>query len=558
MNAICTGRNAPCPCGSGKRYKDCHGAISLSSTPFSSEACEPSSAGPEAHHDDARSGYAVFSQDRAVYRPTGSDWAHLDEAEQRTCGLMMQRALKRQRAGKLAEAASYYEQVLARAPDTHDALHMLGAIELRRGKLAEAKELIVAALRLRPSYPDIEHNLRMVEDLQRAEQVGAGRPSTPAETLCEKALPILVDLALRAPRLARRSDPSEDPPPQSDLPIHLIGGVLPSTDDGAWLLRRLGALLAPERPTVWTADPEGGMAPSSQRLPAVAGDLPRDGCHVFVGIDVDCAHWIDRSDAKRIIVFCQPAPPSQYLHQLRAISRDGARAIELVFPSQSMAARFGPGHVVISPPIASDAVLVDRTSPAISAVAAPFGIGLIGRHWQGISPSSDTAFLGRVGTMAGTLEIYDPGPLRYLIGADPSVRCTTRGAAYLRRFLRSVECLLHVAGDWWREGDGRELFMAMAAGVPIVCPRASIFAEYITHGEDGLLYDEREEALLHIEDLRRTPSRRVALGQAARAMVAQRVANERSAVEIRRLILGEACTPETSVSGAKRGLVATK
>ena len=526
-------RNAPCPCGSGKRYKDCHGVIAVSEA-------------------------AAFSPDRSLYRPAGPDWAHLDETEQHACSLLMQRALKRQRAGKLSEAAAYYEQVLSKAPDTHDALHMLGAIELRRGKLGEAKELILAALRLRDPYPDIEHNLRMVEDLQRAEQVGAGRASTPAETLCEKALPILVDLALRGPRSERRSPSSGNSPPQSALPVHLIGGVLPSSDDGAWLLRRLAALLAPERPTVWTAAPDGGLASSNQRLSPVAGEIPRYGCQIFVGIDVECAQWIDRTDAQRIIVFCEPAPPSQYLHQLRAISRDGARSIELVFPSHAMAARFGPGYVVIPPPIAADAVLMGPMSRSSCAAGEPFAVGLIGRHWQGMSPSADTTFLGRAGAAAGTLEIYDAGPLRYLIGAEPAVRCSTRGATALRRFLRSVECLLHVGGEWWREGDGRELFMAMAAGVPLVCPRASIFAEYITHGTDGLLYDEREEALLHIEQLRRTPSRRIALGQAARAMVARLVANERTALDVRRLILGEPGTSETLGSEARRGLVAAR
>ncbi|HLW13324.1 MAG TPA: SEC-C metal-binding domain-containing protein, partial [Casimicrobiaceae bacterium] len=29
------GRNEPCPCGSGKRYKQCHGAISASATSIS-------------------------------------------------------------------------------------------------------------------------------------------------------------------------------------------------------------------------------------------------------------------------------------------------------------------------------------------------------------------------------------------------------------------------------------------------------------------------------------------------------------------------------------------
>ena len=35
----------------------------------------------------------------------------------------------------------------------------------------------------------------------------------------------------------------------------------------------------------------------------------------------------------------------------------------------------------------------------------------------------------------------------------------------------------------------------MAAGVPVLCPDNSIYAEYIEHGVDGLLYDSRDQAL---------------------------------------------------------------
>src|SRR5438477_187294 len=133
-------RNSPCPCGSGKRYKDCQGAIAL--TPRAPTPPVIADATP------------VTAQRSLSYRPSGTDWDHLGDAEQSACAVLMQRALKQQRGGRLADAAACYREVLALAPNTHDALHMLGAIELRHGNFSEAKELIVAALRLRPPYPD--------------------------------------------------------------------------------------------------------------------------------------------------------------------------------------------------------------------------------------------------------------------------------------------------------------------------------------------------------------------------------------------------------------------
>ena len=99
-------RNQPCPCGSGKRYKECHGKV----------------------------GDAV-------------PLAPLTDA-QTTCRQLMAEALAHQQARRLADAERLYRAALARVPDEPDALHMLGVIRYERGDLAEAKALIVRALDL--------------------------------------------------------------------------------------------------------------------------------------------------------------------------------------------------------------------------------------------------------------------------------------------------------------------------------------------------------------------------------------------------------------------------
>ena len=476
----------------------------------------------------------------------------------------MQRALKQQRGGRLADAAACYREVLALAPNTHDALHMLGAIELRHGNFSEAKELIVAALVLRTPYPDIEHNLRMVEDLERAARVAAGRTPGATEELCEPALPILADLVLHPAVVPRghRQLPT-DPAGGAVSSIHLIAGVLESNDGGAWLFHRLAALLAPYRPTLWTTAPgprRQPVGPEVRRLAPDTGEIPHEGCHVFVGIDIDCLEWIDRADAERVIVFCQPAAPSLYLDQLRAIARDGARRIELVFPSQAMASRFGAGHAVLPPPIELEPALTDRCRedvPVEAGVGIP-AVGLIGRHWCATSPSADAEFLCRVAAASGTLGIYDPGPLRYALGREAAVRFHSRGPGALPRFVESVGCLLHTAGKWWLEGDGREVFVAMAAGVPVLCPRASIFAEYIDHDVDGLLYDERDDVLELLAALRRAPPRAVELGRAARIKIETLVEPLRIASVVRQLLIREVLQLEPAGSSSPREVALAK
>ena len=56
----------------------------------------------------------------------------------------------------------------------------------------------------------------------------------------------------------------------------------------------------------------------------------------------------------------------------------------------------------------------------------------------------------------------------------------------------------------------------MARGVPVVCPRESIYAEYIDDGVDGWLYDDTATALAAIDALRGDRSTRLAAGRAAR------------------------------------------
>jgi glycosyltransferase involved in cell wall biosynthesis len=92
-------RNDPCPCGSGKRYKACHGAVAVA----------PVSVTPD------------------------------------PLPAIMGAALTAQTSGELAEAERLYRQALAIDPNQADCLHMLGVVRLQRLDLVEATTLIAQA-----------------------------------------------------------------------------------------------------------------------------------------------------------------------------------------------------------------------------------------------------------------------------------------------------------------------------------------------------------------------------------------------------------------------------
>ncbi|WP_158592250.1 tetratricopeptide repeat protein [Noviherbaspirillum sedimenti] len=111
MNRI--GRNDPCPCGSGKKYKQCCALR------------EP--AAPPAGRENARQ--------------------------------VLQAALSHHQHGQLSAAEPIYRQALVLAPADVDALHLLGVLLHQTGRHAQAVEMIGQALALQPDFAEAHSNL---------------------------------------------------------------------------------------------------------------------------------------------------------------------------------------------------------------------------------------------------------------------------------------------------------------------------------------------------------------------------------------------------------------
>lgn len=117
-------RNDPCPCGSGKRYKACHGLI------------QPGAAPAAAHH--------------------GATAAEVER--------LMHRALAAQRADRLDEAVADYDRALALDPQQVDALHMRGVVALSQRKPHEARDFIQRALAAGLDCHALRHNLALADE----------------------------------------------------------------------------------------------------------------------------------------------------------------------------------------------------------------------------------------------------------------------------------------------------------------------------------------------------------------------------------------------------------
>ena len=109
-------RNDQCPCGSGRRFKDCHGKLA----------------------GDA------------------------PEAQPPRIGALVDGALRLHRQGRVDEAAAIYRQVLEREPGNTIAIHYLGMAAWHRGDIAAAETQMRASIDADGSVPDFHNNLGLL------------------------------------------------------------------------------------------------------------------------------------------------------------------------------------------------------------------------------------------------------------------------------------------------------------------------------------------------------------------------------------------------------------
>ena len=195
-------RNAPCPCGSGRRYKECHGAL------------------------------AAASHGAATDAPP---W--LAQA--------MRDALHAQRNGKGDEAARLCRRVLEADPENFEATHLLGHVEYERGDYAAASALMKRAIELRPDLDTPRHNLRTLETMPRLEN-----------ELCRDILPRLlsrVELAADGASVA------------SAATAHVVFGDAPGDMERAAVAQLVGARGRADT-TVWDGEDASAGTLNTRRV----------------------------------------------------------------------------------------------------------------------------------------------------------------------------------------------------------------------------------------------------------------------------------------------------
>lgn len=273
------GRNSPCPCGSGKRYKECHGALAAAPGPLA---------------DDA------------------------------TMRRQLAAALAAQQAGRYAEARALYEGVIAQYPRTFDAVHMLGVVHYQLGEFERAHELVCAALAIMPDA-GAELNLQLIESVLERRLI--------ERELCAETLP----------RLAKRCIAPPTPDDRwlwRGTTLDLIVSKTEMRD--AWveperLVRWLGATA-----TFWRyrqASLPAISSPSFRTIDPDAGALPQQRVAIFYGTDISPAAWYPRALATEVALYCEAYDACAFCDRIPELSREGRTPLRLLFASPNLAER---------------------------------------------------------------------------------------------------------------------------------------------------------------------------------------------------------------------------
>jgi hypothetical protein len=315
-------RNAPCSCGSGRRYKHCCGAG------------------------------AVRAPDAGL--PEYAGWSSLSIDERRQLWQKMLDALAAQRSFRFDVAGPLYEQVLARAPQTFDAVHMLGAVRLMEGDYDAAESMFTRAHELAPDDEKVRHNLLVLAQ-RRAEHEGLYSLRSIVAT---DMLRLFGARRLVAPGGGARLFTADAGGARTHIVVPALPTMSGSNQTGFALARRIGA-----GATLWAApqcDPQIAEFLSARRWPDSADpDAPSGRRLVLFGLSDNALAWLPgvAQSFEAIVIALDAHDPVVLVELLGKLEEQTLRRIHFVARSADVLEDLGlPGDV--------DPMLFDEQRPA--------------------------------------------------------------------------------------------------------------------------------------------------------------------------------------------------
>jgi len=269
-------------------------------------------------------------------------WAALTRDERAYLWHTMQRALAAQRRFEFEVAGALYEEVVARAPLTFDAVHMLGVVRLMEGELDLAESLLTRARELAPDVASIRHNLHLL-----------GQRRQEHEGLYSVRAIVATDMLRLFGTMGALRPPDERDPfalAASDAPYHIVVPGDPrnagSNQTGIALARRLGGVA-----TLWCG-PKGDAALAAAASARLLGEeralQPAGGTLVLFGLSERALSWLPEAATSFgvIIVALDAHDPVTCVDLLGALPPESVKRVRFVARAAAVLDELGlPGSV---------------------------------------------------------------------------------------------------------------------------------------------------------------------------------------------------------------------
>lgn len=292
-------RNSPCPCGSGKRYKNCCGSL------------------------------------EGVRQDSGA-------APQNNLATLMHAALAKQQAGEFSNARPLYLQALELDPNNADVLHMLGVMAYMEGDLDTAERYILDAQKNCPVVvPMVESNLALVR--------GAKLQGQQIPGFCAAALPNLRH---------RLHDPSTRltgcrPTGHALLVDFSIPGAAGNIEALCAELQRRN-VPSPLVLAVNELPPSLAGRIAARKLTLDSARELKNRTVLIWGIWKSCNHGIWPSSPARVLLYGDSPDPERLIAAVNFASVLGDAPVELLLSSASIKHQLGLPATVLETPASAD------------------------------------------------------------------------------------------------------------------------------------------------------------------------------------------------------------
>ncbi len=263
------------------------------------------------------------------------------------------------------------------------------------------------------------------------------------------------------------------------------------------------------------------------------GVFPKTGTFVFVGAYRRVGRWFYGTLPRRIILSYTTFDHNKATALIKKLSASPLgiigralglqKKLEVAYASPLLKSTLNvPGIVELSP--------FDRDlfSPAtLPKTAGSFIVGRVSRDHNEKHHPDDLAVYQSLVQAGCEVRLMGASCLLESLGGKPGLKILPANAAPAHSFLQELDCFYYGTSERFTETFGRVVFEAMACGLPVVCHRRGGYADFIRHGENGFLFNTREEALSLILQLREDPALRSRMGRAARQTVLEMFSPEK-------------------------------